>query len=226
MDSDLKQSTFDYYSARAPEFDDVYTGLGPASIANREVYREEAIRLEGIVGRVCSGALLDVACGTAYWLTGYAGNCKSITLFDQSEEMLAAAMKRAGEAGAAQKVTTVRGDALELDVGDSRFDCALVAFLVSHLTDDQETRLFLRLKRVLKPGGTVLLMDSSWSLEREMVRAKEGEQERTLSDGRTFRVYKKYLDREDIAAVKKRHGLDLSIEHYGQVFFAARGCFA
>ena len=184
-----------------------------------------AATLHGIVERICSGNLLDVACGTAYWLTSYASRCESVTLFDQSEEMLAAARERAVEAGIGDSISLVRGDATELDVGDSRFDCVLVAFLVSHLTDEQEAGLFSRVREVLNPGGTVLFMDSSWSLEREMVRAKEGEQERVLSDGRRFRVYKKYFAREDIARMRNTHVLDLSIEHFGQVFVAASGAF-
>lgn len=47
--------------------------------------------LEGIVAGVVHGRLLDLACGTAYWLPHYAANCPRITLFDQSDRMLAEA---------------------------------------------------------------------------------------------------------------------------------------
>ena len=89
-----------YYNERAPEYEQAYTlGTGTASIPDPEVFKAEARVLEGIVARVAHGRLMDLACGTAYWLPHYAANSSRITLFDQSERMLAEARAKAGGLG-------------------------------------------------------------------------------------------------------------------------------
>src|SRR3977135_2392590 len=89
MDPQLRQRMLAYYNERAPEYEEAYTlGTGTASIPDPEVFKAEARVLEGIVARVGHGSLMDLACGTAYWLPHYAANCSRITLFDQSAKML------------------------------------------------------------------------------------------------------------------------------------------
>jgi len=89
MDIDLRRRMLDYYDERAPEYEEAYTlGTGTASIPDTEVFRTEAKSLAGIVRTFAQGHLIDLACGTAYWLRHYADSCGQITLFDQSEKML------------------------------------------------------------------------------------------------------------------------------------------
>jgi len=225
MSDDLTGSMFDYYAQRAPEFDDVYLGGGPASISDPQAYRDEVDILARIVERTCQGDLLDLACGTAFWLPYYASRCSHITLFDQSQEMLAVARDRAASAGATDRTTTITGDALAYDFGEDRFDTALAAFLISHFTVGQEALLFDRLKTALKAAGQILILDSVWNDARAQSRSKKGPQTRTLADGRAFEIYKKYFDRDDLAALATDHGVDVSVEHFGKVYFAARVTF-
>ena len=84
MDSDLRQRMLTYYDERAPEYEEAYTlgGTGTASIPDPEIFKAEARALAGIVGRFAHGRLMDLACGTAYWLPHYAPNCSRMTLFD------------------------------------------------------------------------------------------------------------------------------------------------
>ena len=58
-----------YYDERAPEYEEAYTrGTGTASIPDPEVFKAEARAMEDIVARVVHGRVMDLACGTAYWL--------------------------------------------------------------------------------------------------------------------------------------------------------------
>ena len=84
MDSDLRQRMLTYYDERAPEYEEAYTlgGTGTASIPDPEIFKAETRALAGIVGRFAHGRLMDLACGTAYWLPHYAPNCSRMTLFD------------------------------------------------------------------------------------------------------------------------------------------------
>ncbi len=225
MNNDLKQSMLEYYQARVAEYDEVYQGKGPASISEPEAYTSEVEILSGIVRRECRGDLIDIGCGTAFWLPFYAESCSQITLFDQSDEMLAAANRRAASLGATGRTRSVCGDVLRHDFKDARFDSALVAFLLSHFTSAEEHAFFRKLKSILTREGTFLILDSVWTDARARARQKEGPQERSLNDGRTFQIYKKYFDERDLLSMQDAHGMDLVTGHFGKAFFASRGKF-
>ena len=216
-----KSSMFEYYAQRAPEFDEIYLGGGPASIADPDAYRGEVEILSGIVERNCSGRLIDIGCGTAFWLPHYARSCSQIVLFDQSEEMLAQARNRAVSAGVADRTSVLVGDALSHDFGGSRFDTILVAFLMSHLTAQQEGEFLRTVRSLVHPSGRLLILDSVWNEARALTRRKEGPQKRTLANGREFDIYKKYFDQRDLSSMREAYDVDLTVEHFGTVFFAA-----
>ena len=79
------------------------------------------------------------------------------------------------------------------------------------------------LKSAIRPKGQVLILDSAWSDARALTRKKEGPQKRSLADGREYLIYKKYIDENDLSSMVATHGIGLTIEHFGKVFFAARG---
>ena len=215
-----------YYNERAPEYEDAYTlGTGTASIPDPEVFKAEARVLEGIVARVAHGSLMDLACGTAYWLPYYAAKCSPITLFDQSERMLAEARAKASGLGILDRCDFVQGDFFSHDFAPDLHDTALVGFFLSHLTEAEEGVLFDALRRVLHPGGRFLILDSAWSLERAKFNRKVERQPRQLTDGTPFEIYKRYCDRDDISRWAREHDAELSIEHFGPAFYAVSGVF-
>ena len=74
-----------YYDERAPEYDDAYLrGTGTASIRDPSVFQLEAKLLSEVVERMARGRVIDLACGTGYWLQYYAQHCSRVTLVDQS----------------------------------------------------------------------------------------------------------------------------------------------
>jgi len=85
MDADLRESMLQYYDERAPEYDDAYLrGTGTASIRDPSVFQLEATLLGEVVERMARGRVVDLACGTGYWLQYYAQRCSRVTLVDQS----------------------------------------------------------------------------------------------------------------------------------------------
>ena len=67
-----------------------------------------------------------------------------------------------------------------------------------------------------------MIVDSYWNERRQMGgRIKEGEQERTLNDGRTFKIYKKYFSQSDMEALLANHRLVCESLHVGEMFVAA-----
>ena len=124
-----------YYDERAPEYEEAYTlGTGTSSIPDPEVFKTEARALEGVVSRIIDGRVLDLACGTAYWLPHYAANASRITLFDQSDKMLTEARAKARDLGVLERCDFVRGDFFEHKFRHHGHDTALIGFLLSHLT--------------------------------------------------------------------------------------------
>ena len=228
MGPDLCDSMHRYYDARAPEYEEAYVlGTGTASITDPEIFRREVSVLAGIVERFGRGRLIDLACGTGYWLPFYAPRCSDITLVDQAPRMLDECRKKIAALDGTERMRIVQGDVLEHPVGQRAYDSALVGFLLSHLTDAQERLLFDRLRTMLdvaRPrAGRFLILDSAWSLERARFNAKTEQQERRLNDGTTFAIYKRYIDRQNIVEWETKYGVETRIEHFGAAFLAVSG---
>ena len=226
MDPALRHSMLRYYDERAHEYEDAYVlGTGTASIPDPQVFRREAVLLAGIVERFAHGRLIDLACGTGYWLPRYAARCSQITLIDQAPRMLAECRKKIATLGAPERVAIVQGDVLEHPFTTGAFDSALIGFLISHVTEEQEATLFERLRRLLDAQGRFLILESAWSPERARVNLKIERQERQLNDGSRFEIYKRYLDRQDIDDWTTKYGVATSIEFFGTAFAAVSGSF-
>ena len=215
-----------YYDQRATEYEEAYTlGTGTASIPDPELFKREARVLAGIIRQFARGRMMDLACGTAYWLPEYAPGCSHITLFDQSDGMLKEALDKVTRLGLVDRCVLVRGDLFDHAFEHAAYDTALVGFLLSHLTEAHEHVLFDALRTMLAASGRFLLLDSAWSPERATVNHKVERQPRRLNDGTTFEIYKRYCDRDDIARWAADYGVELRVEHFGPAFFAVSGVF-
>lgn len=106
--------------------------------------------------------ILDVGCGTGQTTAELArayphATVRGIDLDDASVE---AAAERASREGLADRVTFARADALRFDT-DERFDL-VVCFEVLHDTGDP-AGVLTNLRRLLAPGGVVLIADDKGS---------------------------------------------------------------
>jgi ubiquinone/menaquinone biosynthesis C-methylase UbiE len=213
-----------YYDERASEYEDAYVlGTGTASIPDPDVFHREASLLTGVVDNFARGRMVDLACGTGYWLPFYAARCSSITLIDQAPRMLDECRKKIVTLDAPDRITIIQEDVLEHPFRPRAFDSALIGFLISHLTEEQEHRLFERLRAMLDTGGRFLILESAWSPERARFNTKVGLQERRLNDGTRFEIYKRYLDRQDIREWETKYQVTITIEHFGAAFVAVSG---
>jgi 2-polyprenyl-3-methyl-5-hydroxy-6-metoxy-1,4-benzoquinol methylase len=227
MNPDLRQHMLDYYNERAPEYEEAYTrGTGTTSMTDPSMFTTEATLLANVVHRFGHGRLIDLACGTAYWLPQYASACSGITLFDQSEKMLEESRTKVEQLGVGDRCSFLQGDVVAHEFRRDAYDCALVGFFLSHTTESQEAVVFAALKKMLDPSsGRFLILDSAWSTERARFNAKAERQERRLNDGRRFEIYKRYFDQRDLSGWENKYDLTISIEHFGMAFFAVSGRF-
>ncbi|MBD0337763.1 MAG: methyltransferase domain-containing protein [Thermoleophilia bacterium] len=170
-----------YYDARAPEYDDWYDGAGGFAERDRPGWVEELATLERALGSLTPARTLDVACGTGYltrWLPG------EVVGLDQSDGMLAIARGRLPEA------TLVKADALEpLPFPDGAFDRVFTGHFYGHLDPAVLTRFLAEARRVARE---LVVVDSAGSGEEV--------EDRVLSDGTRWEVYKRWFTPETLLA--------------------------
>ncbi len=223
MSRTLNQEMMSYYDTRAPEYDEIYMGKGPASIPDPDLYRKETEIIGKVVQGYGQGHLIDIGCGTGYWLPYYAGNCSDVTLLDHSEKMLSQFRKRVRSLGLEDRCHFVQNDFFEATLEEGSFDSALIGFFISHLSPNLERVFFSKLKIILKDNAQLTIIDSAWSSQRMRTRKKEGMQKRTLNDGRAYTLYKKYFDKSDVERMFKRYHLRLKSCWTGNAFLVVQG---
>ncbi|MEX0673656.1 MAG: class I SAM-dependent methyltransferase [Gaiellaceae bacterium] len=169
----------EYYDARAPEYDDWYYGQGQFAGRDRPGWTEELAALERALRSLPPARTLDVACGTGFltrWLSG------ELVGLDQSDAMLAEARKRLPRA------ELVRGDANDgLPFPDDSFGRVFTGHFYGHLEPDVRARFLAEARRV---APELVVVDSAGSGEEV--------QQRILSDGTRWEVYKRWLDPEQL----------------------------
>jgi ubiquinone/menaquinone biosynthesis C-methylase UbiE len=114
--------------------------------------RYQAIRpllFEGLSGR-----LLDAGVGTGRNIPFYPAGARVVGI-DLSPRMLARAALRRGVSG----VVLERMDVTAMTFPDGAFDAAVATFLFCVLEDAQQVPALRELRRVVRPGGTIRLLD-------------------------------------------------------------------
>jgi len=103
-----------------------------------------------------TGTILDAGVGTGRNFPFYPVGAKVIGI-DLSPAMLARARKRLGEARASIELREM--DVTHLDFPDRHFDNAVATFLFCVLPGELQTPALMEIKRVLKPGGILRLLE-------------------------------------------------------------------
>jgi len=224
--SERKQNIFDYSDARAAEYERNYIVNGSAPTSYSGSYREDISVISRLVPEYIRGQHIDLACGTGFWLQFYEKNCQAITLIDQSERMLAECSQNIKKLGIEGKTQIICDDLFNYAFQQNKYDSALISFLVGLLDEPEERKLFNILRRIIKPGGTFVIIDSAWSNERAVSHRKSGIQKRAVSDGREYQIYKRYFENKDFDDMAEKYKINLSVIHEGREHIAVAGSFA
>jgi demethylmenaquinone methyltransferase/2-methoxy-6-polyprenyl-1,4-benzoquinol methylase len=172
-----------YYDRRAPEYDDWWRGAGLFAERDRPGWEDEVESLCDAVATLEPARTLDVACGTGFLTRHLRGEVVGL---DQSESMLQEARRQAPHAA------FVQGDALALPFEGAAFDRVFTGHFYGHLDAEQRSRFLAEARRV---APEIVVVDSALRDDVE----PETQQERVLSDGSRWEVYKRYFEPEALA---------------------------
>jgi SAM-dependent methyltransferase len=127
---------------------DYFAGAGQQHATNAYLDRPAMLAL---IGDVAGQDVLDVGCGPGFYSAAMVERGATVTGLDGSAELLGHAERATGGRGA-----FVRHDLeLALPFRDEAFDLAVMALVYHHVY--ARPRLLAELKRVLRPGGRLLV---------------------------------------------------------------------
>ena len=135
--------------------------------------RRRYTRIREEIFRGLSGRLLDAGVGTGRNIAHYPSSA-DVTGIDLSPAMLRRAIRRAAEAKAFVDLRVM--DVTRLDFPDGSFDAAVATFLFCVLPKEQHVAALRELRRVVRPGGTIRLLEyvrPSGALRRVVARCWE-----------------------------------------------------
>jgi ubiquinone/menaquinone biosynthesis C-methylase UbiE len=192
----------EYYEARALEYDDWYLGTNTFADRIRPGWNDELDDLRRAIESLPPVRTLDVACGTGFLTQHLRGD---IVGLDQSPTMLDVARERVPAA------EFRLGDALDLPFDHDSFDRVLTGHFYGHLEEPDRTRFLAEARRV---APELVVVDSART-EETPANAMD---QRVLSDGSTWEVYKRWFTAEELADELG----SLDVLHAGRYFIAVR----
>jgi ubiquinone/menaquinone biosynthesis C-methylase UbiE len=143
-----------------------------------------------LIGAAKAPELIDFGTGTAKIpvLICQARPDARVVAIDPAAEMLKVAAQHVADAGLAGAITLARSDGRATKLGAARFDAVLSNSTVHHI--HQPLALFREMKRVLKPGGAILIrdlcrprsMDEAWAIVKRVAAGDSLRQQQLFFD--------------------------------------------
>jgi SAM-dependent methyltransferase len=185
-----------YYRERASEYDDWWFRRGRYALDSGSAARwaAEVAELESALEAFApAGDVVELACGTGLWTRHLVGHATALTAVDASAETLALNRARVGDS----RVEYVLADLFDWEPS-RRYDVCFFGFWLSHVPEDRFDAFWRLVRRSLVPGGRVFLVDSGSGDGAHTRAAGRDTELRRLSDGREFRIVKRYWEPREL----------------------------
>ena len=206
-----------YYAERAPEYDDWWYrrgryALGPDALAR---WQADAAEVEAALEAFAAGVnVLELAAGTGIWTRKLVRLAERVVAVDANAETLALNTSAA---------ELVRADVFDWEPAE-RFDLVFFSFWVSHVPDERFDEFWSLVRTALAPRGRVFLVDSgAGDTAHTGTDQADGEETRSLSDGRTFRIVKRRWSPEGLAERVRPLGFELELRDSASGHFVYGG---
>lgn len=116
------------------------------------VYSQRIKNVKRFLGDVKDKDVLDLGCGVGYFSDLCLGQGARVKSMDFSMEALKFCLSEYGD-----KLTLINADASALPFKDLSFDLVLMNDIIEHLTPEIGRKMLEETKRVLRPGGSLIL---------------------------------------------------------------------
>jgi demethylmenaquinone methyltransferase/2-methoxy-6-polyprenyl-1,4-benzoquinol methylase len=215
-----------YYEARAGEYDEWWLRRGRydhGAADNEAWFAEQAEARAALISAIPDGGhVADLACGTGIWTVLLAAHADRVTAIDGSVAMLAKAEERLTQAGLIDRVEFLQADLFAWRPS-AKFDAIFLGFFLSHVPEDMIDGILRSVADALKPGGTLLFIDSkressASSPDQPLPEQSETIMTRRLNDGRSFRIVKIFRPAEKMAAAFERNELKPDVRETNRYF--------
>ena len=195
-----------YYAERAPEYDDWWYRRGRYELESAALARWQADAAEAEAAldafAAPAGTVLELAAGTGIWTRKLVRLADRVVAVDANAETLA--------------LNTSDAELVRADVFDwkpkERFDLVFFSFWLSHVPEVRFDEFWSVVRAALVPGGRVFLVDSgAGDTAHTGTGQADGEETRSLADGRTFRIVKLRWRPEELAERVRPLGFELGL---------------
>jgi demethylmenaquinone methyltransferase/2-methoxy-6-polyprenyl-1,4-benzoquinol methylase len=194
-----------YYAERAPEYDDWWYRRGRYELEPDALARWQADAAEAeaaLEAFAPPGAVLELAAGTGIWTRKLVTLAERVVAVDANAETLALNTSDA---------ELVRADVFGWQPGE-RFDLVFFSFWLSHVPEERFDEFWSVVRDALVPGGRVFLVDSgAGDTAHTGTEQADGEETRSLADGRTFRIVKRRWPPRELAERVRPLGFELDL---------------
>lgn len=201
-----------YYEVRAPEYDDWWEkrgryDLGPEK--NRAV-KAEADEVRTMVDALpFDGDVIEFAGGTGIWTAYLARRARRLLVLDGAVAMLKLNQERLATEGLLHRVRFEHADLFTWKPS-VQHDAAWASFWVSHIPADRLDDFFVRAAAALRPGGVLAILEGQPARPRApqqgTARVDNDVEIRTLKDSSTWRIVKREMHADELAASLERAG--------------------
>lgn len=144
----MNQNLISYYNQRAKEYEKVYQN--PAE--QDDLHTAEKIFKDLFANKT----VLEIACGTGYWTERIAKTATSIFATDVNQSVIEIARQKKMPGN----VTFAVADMFDLST-DKKFDAVFAGFIWSHILLQDLDNFLQKVKSILKPNGTFVLIDGN-----------------------------------------------------------------
>jgi demethylmenaquinone methyltransferase/2-methoxy-6-polyprenyl-1,4-benzoquinol methylase len=216
--TDLVAEQKRYYAERAPEYDDWWYRRGryelePDTLARWQADVAEAeAALDAVFA--AGGTVLELAAGTGIWTRKLLRLADRVVAVDANAETLVLNTPEA---------ELVRADVFAWEPLE-RFDLVFFSFWLSHVPDERFDEFWSLVRATLGPDGRVFLVDSgTGDTAHTGTDQANGEETRSLSNGRTFRIVKRRWAADELAERVWPLGFELDLRDTANGYFLYGG---
>ncbi len=204
----------DYYTARAPEYDEWWQRQGryDRGQAQNQQWFAEIDEVAAVLSNFAmTGDLLELAPGTGNWTERLLLTVNTITAVDASLAMIEINQARFPTA----PITYQQADLFTWQP-DRLYDGVFFGFWLSHVPLERLDGFLAMVAQALRPGGKLFFIDNlreATATSPDQRLPDQGEQvmTRRLNDGRTFQIIKNFFQPDELAARFQRAGLTVAV---------------